>query len=562
MGVTSVRATEEPKHETRGSSESPRAAEPRRDSPAGERAQPRRQEKDRVQLSEESRGPERDGRGGVPGLLRGLADWAGESRLGDTLETGARMVEKGQQLREREVRGQHRREWNDVGDVRRNLRQNRDLTTYSDDQLRGLDVLAQADERTGGLVRNAAADTVSDVQSLDQLPENQGFQSVLRHQVLDSADGRAPASVERAAGHLQQLATDEARGQLENRLEGREGDDEADQALDAWGTDVTRLARSSPALQDVFLRSVDKISADEGITDRIEDIREADDSLFTRAVGTVGGALGDVKDAVQSGIEDGGRFLADKAGDVIESDNPLVNLASGPIGQLGLAENALRKVGLDAPAEIVNDVRGGAAGFAGSTIETGSQTLAHPVSTAKGLVELGKHSPTLAPARALIEGRPVGDVLDEDLQFYKGVGDAVTEDLQQTYREHGIVGALTHLGGEVALAVGTGGAGNAAKEGVKAGVKAGFKSGAARLAARAGEQGRLSRLTSNLGKLEKPARVAKDAAGFLDSPLQHVADLLDSKMLQSLENLSDRQLNLVKKTRAELNSAGEDAEQD
>ncbi len=346
---------------------------------------------------------------GVSGVLAGLQGWLHETR---------------EQPRER---------WHDVGDVRQNLRRNGDLSTYSSQQLLALDGLSDKHPSLARQVENRTEQTVKQADDVGDLPRNLGFQVLLQNQPLD----------EKTEGHLDRLVENYVNDRLDQRLEGQEGDDAAQEAGQKWGRDIRAQMARDPALSSRLATSARELSQEDETKGRLQDVAEADDSFFTRA------------------IRDTGNFLGDGLEDALKLPIP-----GNPVGMLSLTSGAADAVGFDAGADFTRDVQGGLINSARGTVTGTANALADPVGTGKGLVELGRHGAHLAnPANLIAESALRGesslDVLGEDASFFRQTGEASLQSYQDTAQEYGVVGAITHGATDLAMTLAPTGAARA-----------------------------------------------------------------------------------------------------
>lgn len=322
---------------------------------------------------------------------------------------------------------QHRTRWKDVDDVRQNLRRNGDLGTYSQSQLLALDGLAEKDKTVDRLVDRRTDQTIERADSLDELPQGLGFESLMHGRAEDNE-------------HLDALVGNYVNDKLDARLEGQEGDDAARQAGQKWGRDVRRQMARDPALADKLQSAAEELSSSSETEERLQDVAEADDSIFTQA------------------IRGAGDFLADGLGEALKAPIP-----GNPVGMLSVTSELSDQVGFDAGADLTRDVQGGLVNSGKGLITGTTDALADPVGTGKGLVELGRRgaimgNPTTLLATSVAEGESPLEVMGENAEFFKKTGEASIQTYKDTAQDHGVVGALTHGAADAAMMVGTGGA--------------------------------------------------------------------------------------------------------
>lgn len=383
-----------------------------------------REDEDRVETSPEAE------KEGAPGVLKGLTSWVGEAT-----NERSQAIEK-----------QHQTRWQDRGDVRRNLARNGDLSTYSKEQLLALDSLARRDPKLGETVRERTADFVGQADSLDELPDNLGFQVLLKNQILDRQQDRCLIQdpTAKARQHVDQLVDQHVREKLDARLEGQEGDEAAESAAGKWASDIRASMDRHPALSSRLESRATALSEDEATSERLQEIAQADDSFLTKA------------------IRDTGNFLSDRLGEALKLPTPL-----NPIGALTTTSKLLDAAGWEDGANFARDVQGGAIN-AGQGMVTGmAASLTDPLATAQGMFELGSRGAALAnPALLAAQGAATGksplEQAGENLDFFKKTGEAAVQTYRETGEEHGLAGALTHGAVDVAVMATTGGSGAAA----------------------------------------------------------------------------------------------------
>lgn len=397
-------------------------------------AEDAREEDDRVETSRESE------QEGAPGVLKGLTSWVGEAR--EALTDRSQAIEK-----------QHETRWQDRSDVKRNLARNGDLSTYSKEQLLALDSLARRDPKLGDTVRERTAEFVGQADSLEDLPDNLGFQVLLKNQILDQQKDRCLIEdpTAKARQHVDQLVDQHVRAKLDARLEGQEGDEAAESAARKWAGDVRASMERHPALSSRLESRATALSEDEATSERLQEIAQADDSFLTRA------------------IRDTGDFLSDGLEDALKLPTPF-----NPVGSLTTASKLMDAAGWEGGANFADDVQGGAI-KAGQGMVTGmAASLTDPLATAQGMFELGSRgaalvNPALLAAQGAAGGKNPLEQAGEHLEFFKQTGQAAVQTYHETGQEHGLVGALTHGTIDVAVMAGTGGSGAALLKGATLG---------------------------------------------------------------------------------------------
>lgn len=101
------------------------------------------------------------------------------------------------------IEAQQATRWENRGDVLENLRDNPDLSTYSDEQLLAANRLAGRDAELRGRLQDTTAAYVTErTNSVDDLPSNLGFQQLLQDQVVASDDERVQTARERLGGQV------------------------------------------------------------------------------------------------------------------------------------------------------------------------------------------------------------------------------------------------------------------------------------------------------------------------------------------------------------------------
>ncbi len=352
------------------------------------------------------------------------------------------------------VKNQQDKQWKTPADAVENLQKNPDLSSYSDDQLGLLNALSR-NPKYQDEIQQATGNYVNQrTNSLDDIPGNMGFQGLLKTQVVDQKelDGLSPESrkiVEGAQKHLNGQVDRALSDSLDRNLDGKEGDDEADQALDGFGSDLQRLAEKNPALLDYFKSNSQKLLEDPATAEKIQDVKQADDGFF-----------GDVTNAIGGAVTDATGWVGDKLGDAAR-----FGFKYGPLGApTTLLTEGAAALGWDAPKNVWDDVTTGAldrpvealVGGVGGTL---GGAIKNPTDFAKGLY-------TLSPLKPLVDlasGDSLGDVLKERGEVAKGLGEAFISDYKQTFEENGIAGGLAHIGSDIAVTVLTGGGSKASQ---------------------------------------------------------------------------------------------------
>lgn len=404
------------------------------------------------------------------GLVDGLKSWA--APVAHAVEHRAEKIET-----------QHERDWSSPREALRNLDHNGDLSTYSGSQLDKLNVLSQVDRSAEKSIRGHVADYLQRSDSVEDLPNNRSFQSLVQREVTSRkpdllrtlTDG--PTRVDQANSHLRSLADQAVEESLSQQLEGRSGDDDAERAIEDFGGDVRQLARQDPALLQDFRSAARQKATSDETRDRLQSIADADNTLWDDARGTLGDVAGTVVDnlpvvgstlpggamlkhvpVVGDGVQavddarsqllkDGGDWLGDRAGDLVRGNG-------APTGMSLLGDDVDR------------DLRGGLGDFANSTVDGLTGSLADPSGTARGGVELAMRVPN--PVRTLVEGRSMSEQFEHDKPFWDALAEAASADYRKSFDDYGPVGGGAHVLADVALTVGTGGGEGAAVKGLKA----------------------------------------------------------------------------------------------
>lgn len=349
-----------------------------------------------------------------------------------------------------EIERQQGRVWDNPQDALTNLKANGDLSTYSKDQLLVLNLLASQDPEARGAIQDATAAYVNErTRKFADIPDEFGFQRLLQDQVVKAGDG-SPESVEEARDRLQGQVKDEMVRATLAQLEDKKGDDAADEAVNRFATeDVKKMAERNPALVSLFEEGAQKAFEDPKLLERIKSVKEADDNLLTKAIRGTGNLAGDV---------------VGKVADFALDTSPL-----------GLAGKGLDAVGLDAPANFIDDVHGGVSESLKGTVtgvtDFGAQLSEHPLETARGLSDLALNFGPLAPLNDLkqmaLDGKSPQEISEHKAELGKGVWDSLTASYKATGQEHGTAGAVSHLATDIALTAFSGGAAGAVKGGLK-----------------------------------------------------------------------------------------------
>lgn len=349
------------------------------------------------------------------------------------------------------VEKQQKQDWKSPADALQNLKENPDLSSYSDAQLQSLNLLAAKNPKYRDEIAAATGNYVNErTNSLDDIPESQQFQGLLSTQVVENPNFD---SLAKGTQDVVQSAQDNLRGQvdrslsssLDRNLEGKEGDDEAEQGLEGFGTDLQGLARKNPALVPFFKTGAETLLQDEKTAEKINDVKQADDGL-----------LGDVTNWVGGAIKDSTAWVGDKLGDVAK-----LGFKYGPLGlPATLATEGLALAGVDAPKKVWDDIATGAidrpieslVGGVGGTL---GGAVENPVDFGKGLYNLSGVKSWVDLAR----GKNPLDVIKERGETLKGVGEAFISDYKQTFEEDGAVAGVSHIGSDIVTTIATGGLG-------------------------------------------------------------------------------------------------------
>ncbi len=373
--------------------------------------------------------------------------------LGGRIDTFNELRKNPDAQRAQEVQQQQTTKWDTPQAALENLAQNPDLSTYSDAQLASLALLAQSDPQARSQIAQATGGYINDrTNSLDDIPGNPGFQVLLSQQVVSpqSLDGLSPEArkaVEAAQGTLKNEVNRNLGETLSGNLKGKKGDDQVDEALKNFQTQLGESAKTNPALAPLYKEGLEGLGKNEGVGDILRQARQADD-----------GPLGQLTDAIGSGLSTAFEWTGDTLGDLAEFG--FRNTGAGL--PLTLATEGLAMAGFDAPKKYYDQFTDGAfdrpleslVGGLGTTLGNGWK---NPTESLTGLYSLTN----LKPAVDLLSGKPFGEVLQERGQVAENVWDAVSSDYRQTFQQDGVVGGLSHIGSDILTTVATAGLGKA-----------------------------------------------------------------------------------------------------
>lgn len=376
-------------------------------------------------------GPEHSRHRDVSALLQGLNVSSAQSKgphAAPVVQNGVCPVNPRAALEQ-----QRAREWKSPSDVVRNLRDNGDLGTWSRDQLRTLDRLADTSPAWDKRVTKGVARYASGADRLDRIPSTPVLQKLLHERVLDGADGRCKIStpeVKAARAHLENLVDEKVTGDLEQRLRGAEGDEALERSLAAWVGDVRKAQLRQPALASYLERGAEQRAADYHDSGRFEDVRRADDGFFRQ----VGNGFSDVT----SGVGAGAGWVGDRLHDLSER----------------LPEPLRPIVGLDRLA--------GAARFAQGMVAGLGQSGAY-----KGMAKMAWHgldaNPITLAIKSGVTGKSPQEILGDDAHYFENVAKAMVAPYQDVNARYGPDGVVGYVAAEILTAVATEGVGTTAK---------------------------------------------------------------------------------------------------
>ncbi|MEW6281371.1 MAG: hypothetical protein AB1758_22370, partial [Candidatus Eremiobacterota bacterium] len=337
--------------------------------------------------------------------------------------------------------------WQDPQAVEEELARRPDLADYSPGELLALAQLSQDNPELQQMLQDRVIESVDGAESLQELPEGLGFQSLLANTVVTPPEEGQPDPAADAREHLGELVQQELDSTLDRYLEDRRGDSEADLGVDRFVADLEDLAVRNPALANELASRAQSTLEANG--ERIEDVRRADDSWLSQA----GHAFTDGIRGFAGFVGDRLRDVGDLAGDVLSAPIRLAGEAGDFVLTQGgrLAGAGLDAVGADGAADFVRDrsaaagdfvngasdfvadqqdafVEGFAEGAAG-TVEGLAQVVTDPVGTARGLAAI---------------------VQDPSL---------LLDNYRRILEEDGVAGLAGNLAFEVVATVATGGAG-------------------------------------------------------------------------------------------------------
>lgn len=348
--------------------------------------------------------------------------------------------------RQKEVEKQHSIKWDNLEAVRKNLKDNPDLSSYSSKQLQALDVIAQSDPKFAKDLQKSTSDYVNNyTRKFDDLPEDKAFQQLLYDQVVN-VDKPAQGNEE-----VTKAAQDRLKSQLQEKfsqgavssLEGKSGDDAVKESLEKFASSGLKdLAKRNPALVPYFQdQAKDAFKSDE-VTSKAQEVAEKDDNWLTKGIRWAGDGLGGL------------------IGKVFEIPTP--------------AELGLKAVGLDGAAKFVHNVNGGAGQSVASIVtgvsDLGSSLTEHPIETAKGLADLGlSFGPggQVVDAFKILKGDDPQEILQHKQDLASNLWTSFTSGYKATSKKYGTEGAVAHVLGDVALALASGGTSAEVEGGLK-----------------------------------------------------------------------------------------------
>jgi hypothetical protein len=185
----------------------------------------------------------------------------------------------------------YRRMSADPDAVARDLEQNPDLRLYSNAELNALATLNAERPELRPKIREALLGSVEGATSLDDLPQNGGFQLLLDDHLIHGADD---ARTNAARDRLRGFVGDAVDARLDDRLTDRRGEGELELGLERFKGDLEDLATRFPVLRDDIRSTAEE--AFEGAEDRFQDVARADDNWFQDAGNFVSDRLRDFGD--------------------------------------------------------------------------------------------------------------------------------------------------------------------------------------------------------------------------------------------------------------------------
>lgn len=281
------------------------------------------------------------------------------------------------------------------------------------------------------------------------------------------------------------------------------------------------------------------------------DARPGRTSLRQEAVSRVTGWLGDLRHAVTHPSEtverlgQGGSRLLQGAADFIgrRADDTVsgIGRAQGAMTRVGTrlvasglegvgspqAAERLRRTG-EVAARTVESVSGqagemtsnfvsGIGDGAGGLVEGLGTAAAHPLQTAQAIQRLDQVVNPVSQLRAaVIEGKGLTGVMQENFQTVSGIVEGVREEYRETGRDHGGAGQIGRAAFDIVTTVATGGSGSAGRVGLRSTANLLDDFGRASRAAAAGEE------IAGVGRFTRAA--GEFVGNRLSGPLAPVAE--------------------------------------
>ncbi|MGE0491037.1 MAG: zeta toxin family protein [Vulcanimicrobiota bacterium] len=378
------------------------------------------------------------------------------------------------------------------------------LAELTQGELLALAQLGQDNPEAAGLLQEAVLESVEGAESLEQLPQGLGYQTLLADHLTSLDPARLDGDQTAAREHLGELVQADLDARLDELLDDRRGDSEADLAIDRFVTELEDLAATNPALGSELAARAEQTLA--GAGDRLTDVRRADDSTFSK----IGHAFTDGFNGLAGFLGDRLRDIGDLGGQLLTAPlRAYGEVADFALTQGGrLAGGALDAVGADGAADFVRDTSASAGdavnGATDFVAEQQENLLNGFAEGAAGAVE----------GIATLVTNPVGTV--QGLAAVVQDPSLLLESYKDVLHEHGVAGLIGNIGFDVVATIATGGSGAASRISSRLGSLAnltddlGRLGRAGRLADTAGELGTVARVADDLGELGTVARVADD----------------------------------------------------
>jgi len=242
--------------------------------------------------------------------------------------------------------------WSVPANLARDLN-NTNLEDMSDVERLVLAEIAQTDDSVfDATLRNFVADSVQRADSLDGISSDIGTQVLVGRYVASPAIDPPVTDNQAAANeHLVALVDQDINAIVDDRLQNRRGDSEADLTLERLDYDVAAVIAEQPASAGLITNSINTTFEDRG--GDVTDVRRADDNFIQDTnhlvTGVGGSVLGFTGDAI--------RFSGDVAGTVLMT--PI--RVSGEVADFGLDVSGnvlgagLDVVGADGAADAVRE---------------------------------------------------------------------------------------------------------------------------------------------------------------------------------------------------------------